>query len=667
MSNKYISKALVFTAFAIAATAFQFAGFGTARAQAATGNCVENASLTAPQVIPASVAPGAQVPFKILIYNSGETWFHHGSYFQLVQKTGFNVSPPYGHLTPSMHPRDDQMEDFVLTAPTAPGTYTITYQMLHKAGAGYLRSDASECAPIATSDTYFGNSISMTFTVAAPNENCADASKYLEGVLINEGASGLSTGRVTNKSRTCTYPIGIASYKMYFVEDPNGSDSRWLTTQTLFDSKTFTIRPGQTINTDQIFVSTPDCRFQVDLFEGEVMTPPWYGFTQGHYLMDFAWSTKPVCAGNPTPPTPTPVPPTPNPVPPTPTPTPPQLEYGTIMVTANISTTWIVTGPQNFSGSGVYASYTAIPGTYTVANVPQTLNIGGTRYELDSINPPSQYLNADGTGVFRITYDEVISVRQPSINAASNETCSQIKLSWSDNSNNENGFRIYRSEQEHNGDLSQYEQIATLGANATQYVDHPSINRSYFYVVVAYMNSPARTAASEPFHSSLNVACAANVDGSISIVAINGQPVSDLNTLNDNDTVTIQLLVDNLGPASGYVTKITDTLSSTLVNPRNLQASGPNIVVGNPRISGSHPDVTFNVSGRKDVGGQKWIVKFDATLDVPDNSTMQQFSSCATIFYFDEGGNKSDRFCLSQMLAKGLGSGAGINFREVAP
>src|SRR5688572_20837286 len=98
MTSKTLKKIMVFAAFAASATAFQFADFEFARAQT-SGNCAENASLTSPQVIPGSVNPGSAVNFKVQIYNSGNTRFYHGSYFQLVQKSGLNVTPPYGHLT----------------------------------------------------------------------------------------------------------------------------------------------------------------------------------------------------------------------------------------------------------------------------------------------------------------------------------------------------------------------------------------------------------------------------------------------------------------------------------------------------------------------------------------------------------------------------------------
>lgn len=672
MSNKTLSNIVVLAVFAISATAFQFAAFEVTRAQANTGDCVENASLTAPQVIPGTVAPGSVNPFQIQIYDSGNTRFYHGSYFQLIQKTNLNTDPSYGHLSPAMYPGDVQTKDFKLIAPQNPGTYTITFQMIHRAGAAHLRADGSECGNTPSQDTYFGNSLSMTFTVQASQpqpENCADAHLYLNGVVVDNGMSnGVATGRVTNISKTCTYPIGFASYKMYVVENPHGSDSSWLTTQTLFDSKTFTIAPGQTINVDQIRVSVPNCRYQIDLFEGGVQTPPWYGFSQGHHLMDFEWGNKPVCTdGTPNPtPTPTPVPPTP--VPPTPTPTPIPVPDGVIVITSNVPSTWTITGAENFSGTGTYASYNADPGTYNVNSVPATITVSGTKYELVSATPPSQTLESAKTIVFQITYNEVITVGTPSIKLAGNSTCGQINLSWNDNSNNETGFHVYRSEQENDGNINAYSRIATLNAGATSYVDRPGLNKSYYYIVASYMTSPERLSPSAAFRSAFNTPCTANIRGDMAISAINGNTNFDLNNIKDNDTVTLQILVDNTGPAEGYITKITDQMSANLVNPRNFSITGPNTQIGHPPISGIHPNITFNVSGRKEVGGLKWVVKFDATVKIPAGQMVQNFSNCATVFYFDDAGDKSTRFCLNQTLAKTKsGVGQGTSFREVAP
>ena len=56
----------------------------------------------------------------------------------------------------------------------------------------------------------------------------------------------------------------------------------------------------------------------------------------------------------------------------------------------------------------------------------------------------------------------------------------EIKLTWQDNSNNETGFKIYRS-------ASPFVQIATVSANTTSYIDKGlTPNKTYSYQVFAY-------------------------------------------------------------------------------------------------------------------------------------------------------------------------------------
>ncbi len=68
----------------------------------------------------------------------------------------------------------------------------------------------------------------------------------------------------------------------------------------------------------------------------------------------------------------------------------------------------------------------------------------------------------------------------PSNLSASVVSCSQVNLSWSDNSGNEEGYRVY-----HNGSV-----IATLPSGSTSYHDTGlSQNTTYSYTVTAYRGS----------------------------------------------------------------------------------------------------------------------------------------------------------------------------------
>ena len=62
---------------------------------------------------------------------------------------------------------------------------------------------------------------------------------------------------------------------------------------------------------------------------------------------------------------------------------------------------------------------------------------------------------------------------------------SQINLSWTDNSNNETGFKVYRT---NHGKA--FKEIATVGANVTTYADTGlKASTTYRYRVRAYNGS----------------------------------------------------------------------------------------------------------------------------------------------------------------------------------
>jgi hypothetical protein len=469
-------------------------------------------------------------------------------------------------------------------------------------------------------------------------EICEGSWRYLDGRIEDDGSkSGIASGWITNNSTTCHYKVGIASYKMFYVENPGQNDD-WMNTQELYDKVHFDIGPGQTIGLDKVRVTVPSCRAQIDLFEGEALTVPEYN-TLGHLLMDFRWIDKTVC--------------------------PLVEETGVLAVHSNIPTAWIITGPQNYSGTGTYGSYTTKVGAYTLNNVPAKLMYNGQEYKLESALPQTQMVSPQTTTHYVIHYSKVFNLNKPAITGANNDVCGKISISWQDNSDNESGFKLFRSKQNHGTDLSQYQLIANLAPNSTNFIDQPPINSAYYYVVAAYTTNPSAEAPSAPFYSAFNSPCAALIDGDTSIVAINGDTNFNINTIKNGDTVTIQILVDNHGPAAGYIRRISNQISSNLVNMRNIQISGPNAVQNQPVLTGSHPNQTINVSGLKEVGGQKWMIRFDTTAQF-NTSSMQQLSNCATIVYYDDEGDKTKRVCFNELASNG-GVRNGFIFREVAP
>jgi len=60
-----------------------------------------------------------------------------------------------------------------------------------------------------------------------------------------------------------------------------------------------------------------------------------------------------------------------------------------------------------------------------------------------------------------------------------------VKINWTDNSDNEDGFKIYRKEGEESDSLSDYTEIATVDSNTTEYIDSLG-NGRYTYLVEAF-------------------------------------------------------------------------------------------------------------------------------------------------------------------------------------
>lgn len=136
-----------------------------------TAGCVDNATLTLTAPFPATLTPGQTQEFTVNARNSGDTFWYHGSYYQLLQTEAANLNPTYGHISPAMNPGDEQQKTFLVTAPSAEGTYRLNFQMVHRAGAEYKHPDGTNCAAAPGSDSYFGNSLLITYSVRSGGGN----------------------------------------------------------------------------------------------------------------------------------------------------------------------------------------------------------------------------------------------------------------------------------------------------------------------------------------------------------------------------------------------------------------------------------------------------------------------------------------------------------------
>lgn len=105
-------------------------------------------------------------------------------------------------------------------------------------------------------------------TVCVPNPQ-ADLNH--DGSHLN---SPPNTGTVTNLSDSCSYEVGIASYRKF---------NENIGEQELFDHSTVTVGPGETV---QLAVTLPDCATQIDLFYGAVITDFSTGERYNERLLD---------------------------------------------------------------------------------------------------------------------------------------------------------------------------------------------------------------------------------------------------------------------------------------------------------------------------------------------------------------------------------------------
>jgi hypothetical protein len=94
------------------------------------------------------------------------------------------------------------------------------------------------------------------------------------------------SGTVQNNSTSCSYVVGMASYRKFDEIYDN---------QILFDTATAQIQPGQTLT---LSVSVPDCAAQIDLFFGPPLADL-KGKRYGDRLLAWLHTSQPYCALNP--------------------------------------------------------------------------------------------------------------------------------------------------------------------------------------------------------------------------------------------------------------------------------------------------------------------------------------------------------------------------------
>lgn len=173
----------------------------------------------------------------------------------------------------------DVFRGSVLSAPSYGSNLLTRAGNLNNNGCPASNNPTTSTAPAANTGSGSGST------------GCSSIMTDVTGTIVSTGSP--ATARVVNHS-DCYYRIGLASYKQYST----GSD--WISSQVKFNDMNVVIGPHQTLDTDTLHVSVPDCHYQIDLVEGYPITPPNYGGA-GHALLDAQFGGGALCGSNPTP------------------------------------------------------------------------------------------------------------------------------------------------------------------------------------------------------------------------------------------------------------------------------------------------------------------------------------------------------------------------------
>jgi len=94
--------------------------------------------------------------------------------------------------------------------------------------------------------------------------------------------------------------------------------------------------------------------------------------------------------------------------------------------------------------------------------------------------------NSGYSNIIQVSYSNISPPAAPSQLTANEVMSSGLLLSWKDNSNDENGFKLYRSTSQSDG----YMELATLGVNEVSYTDKSvSSYSTYYYKVRGFNNA----------------------------------------------------------------------------------------------------------------------------------------------------------------------------------
>ena len=333
---------------------------------------------------------------------------------------------------------------------------------------------------------------------------------------------------------------------------------------------------------------------------------------------------------------------------------------------ANQSINYSISGPTAVSSGSYTVNGTSSHTNRTAGNYTFTYNSGVPAGKQFSSVTPSGAQALAGGGSLTFTVNFVTSAPTgpgtPPGGApgtpidADNSTCGVIRLTWSDNSSNETGFKIFRGT---TADSAAATLVTTTAANATSYTYTPPDTNPYYYFVAATIggsNDSARIGTNALDAPISAVACQANLTGSDKdISAVNGTNTS-ANACDgafqgsyigatavkfyEGDTISFRINACNTsgqGPATQV--SILDTLTN-LEQPTNVKLGGSNMAkdadCSTPSVSNHYSYCPGTKVVRFYLGtintGSSAYVTFDSLISSA-SSVASRFNNSSTITY----------------------------------
>lgn len=152
-------------------------------------------------------AGGETESFSITATNAGNTKWYDGSYYKLIKTADDKivVDPSYGHLPGIIDPNGQATWNFMVRPPVAPGTYALSFQMMHSAKGQYIKPNGTKCAST-TTDKPFGEVFSINVIAA---ESPSPSSSFTPIIVDTSSESGGFTEWLGNNWLLIVISLGI--------------------------------------------------------------------------------------------------------------------------------------------------------------------------------------------------------------------------------------------------------------------------------------------------------------------------------------------------------------------------------------------------------------------------------------------------------------------------